>query len=469
MQWGFRKSVHQNDKLVEGTSKYLNNPYMLNENADHKAHHPESEHYSDSEHAQNLHKAFKDARRKMTPQEVSRNGSATEHHARHQSHMGFHDPTIGNSDNHSQSKLHKKLSGGPSAIPVDHTPKNHLEKTGTIKHASGHHVHVYHGIHPGKDESHTMKDMRHSGHADLQHMSRDMGSGIGHKHGAELKRAHELTHGKPHSEGHHYVHHYPKSGPKHGVVHFVHSKEKSYANANAAGTKLRPVNDKVHKDAAKHKDLSHREKMTMTHILNGKHNNSDNHHRDIHSDQKKHGLKHVAKELSKHIEHVHQHYHGSSRVHDAHVVSRSGGTYGGLVHGKHLEHPKKSGTPYGKAKVLPAGHKMANSMLNKHSLDKTAPNHPGASHVYNKEHDPHKHEGGSQHPMSAHKKRPVMTPVSQKRKDADVKHFTVDRPGMPGYRTISRSGSSADMPKHRKAMRGSGMYPEKGFQKKIPK
>ena len=61
MQWGFRKSVHQNEKLVEGTAKYLNNPYMLNENADHKAHHPESEHYSDSEHVQNLHKAFKDA------------------------------------------------------------------------------------------------------------------------------------------------------------------------------------------------------------------------------------------------------------------------------------------------------------------------------------------------------------------------------------------------------------------------
>jgi hypothetical protein len=40
---------------------------------------------------------------------------------------------------------------------------------------------------------------------------------------------------------------------------------------------------------------------------------------------------------------------------------------------------------------------------------------------------------------------------------------------MPGYRTISRSGSSADMPKHRKAMRGSGMFPKKGFQKKIPK
>ena len=179
----------------------------------------------------------------MTPQEVSRNGSASEHHARHQSHMGFHDPTIGNSDNHSQSKLMKTTNREPSANPEDHTPKNHLEKTGTIKHASGHHVHVYHGIHPGKDESHTMKDMRHSGHANLQHMSRDMGDGIGHKHGAELKRAHELTHGKPHSEGHHYVHHYPKSGPKHGVVHFVHSKEKSYANANAAGTKLRPVND----------------------------------------------------------------------------------------------------------------------------------------------------------------------------------------------------------------------------------
>lgn len=459
MEWGFRKSVNQNDKLVESVSKYMNNPYILNENADHKAHHPESEHYSDEQHAQNLHKAFKDARRKMTPQEVSKNGSASEHHARHQSHMGFHDPTIGNSDNHSQSKLHKTLSRGPSAKPVDHTPKNHLEKTGTIKHASGHHVHVYHGIHPGKDESHTMKDMRHSGHANLQHMSRDMGDGIDHKHASEIKRAHELTHGKPHSEGHHYVHHYPKSGPKHGVVHFVHSKEKSYANANAAGTKLRPVNDKVHKDAAKHGDLSHREKMTMTHILNGKHNNSDNHHRDIHSDQKKHGLKHVAKELSKHIEHVHQHYHGSSRVHDGHVVSRSGGTYGGLVHGKHN----------GKTKVLPSGHKLSHSMLNKHSLDKAAPNHPGASHVYNKEHDPHKHEGGSQHPMSAHKKRPVMTPVSQKRKDADVKGFHVDRPGMPGYRTISRSGSGPDQPKHRKAMRGSGMYPEKGFQKKIPK
>ena len=253
------------------------------------------------------------------------------------------------------------------------------------------------------------------------------------------------------------VHHYPKSGPKHGVVHFVHSKEKSYANANAAGTKLRPVNDKVHKDAAKHGDLSNREKMTMTHVLNGKHNNSDNHHRDIHSDQKKHGLKHVAKELSKHIEHVHQHYHGSSRSHDSHVVSRSGGTYGGLVHGKHN----------GKAKVLPAGHKLSHSILNKHSKDKAAPNHPGASHVYNKSHDPHKHEGGSQHPMSAHKKRPVMKPVDPKRKEADRKHFTVDRPGMPGYRTISRSGSSADMPKHKKSMRGSGMYPEKGFHKKL--
>ena len=363
----WQRPVNKNDKLVERVSKYMNNPYMLNENADHKAHHPESENYSDSEHASNLHKAFKDARRKMTPQEVSKNGSATEHHARHQSHMGFHDPTIGNSDNHSQSKLHKTLSRGPSAIPVDHTPKNHLEKTGTVKHASGHHAHVYHGIHPGKNESHTMKDMRHSGHADLQHKARDMESGIDHKHASELKRAHELTHGKPHSEGHHYVHHYPKSGPKHGVVHFVHSKEKSYANANAAGTKMRPVNDKVHKDASKHGDLSHREKMTMTHILNGKHNNSDNHHRDIHSDQKKHGLKHVAKELSKHIEHVHQHYHGSSRSHDSHVISRSGGTYGGLVHGKHN----------GNAKVLPSGHKLSHSMLNKHSLDKAAPNHPG--------------------------------------------------------------------------------------------
>ena len=445
MQWGFKKSVHKNDKLVESVSKYMNNPYMLNENADHKAHHPESEHYSDSEHASNLHKAFKDARRKMTPQEVSKNGSASEHHARHQKHMGFHDPTIGNSDNHSQSKLHKTLSSGPSAQKVEHTPKNHLEKTGTVKHASGHHAHVYHGIHPGKDESDTMKDMRHSGHANLQSMSRDMKNGIDHKHGSELKRAHELTHGKPHSEGHHYVHHYPKSGPKHGIVHFVHSKEKSYANANAAGTKLRPVNDKVHKDAAKHGDLSHREKMTMSHILNGKHNNSDNHHRDIHSDQKKHGLKHVAKELSK--------------SHDSHVVSRSGGTYGGLVHGKHN----------GQAKVLPAGHKLSHSMLNKHSLDKAAPNHPGASHVYNKSHDPHKHEGGSQHPMSAHKKRPVMTPVSQARKDSNIKGFHVDRPGMPGFRTVSRSGSGPDQPKNRKSMRGSGFLPPKGFQKKIPK
>ena len=453
MEWGFRKSVHKNDKLVEGVANYMNNPYMLNENADHKAHHPESEHYSDDQHASNLHKAFKDARRKMTSQEVSRNGSASEHHARHQGHMGFHDPTIGNSDNHSASKLHKTDSRG---FKVEHTPKNHLEKTGTIKHASGHHAHVYHGIHPGKDESDTQKDMRHSGHADLQSMSRDMGDGIDHKHGAELKRAHELTHGKPHSEGHHYVHHYPKSGPKHGVVHFVHSKEKSYANANAAGTKLRPVNDKVHKDAAKHGDLSHREKMTMSHILNGKHNNSDNHHRDIHSDQKKHGLKHVAKELSKHIEHVHQHYHGSSRVHDSHVVSRSGGTYGGLVHGKHN----------GKAKVLPAGHNLSHSILNKHSKDKTTNDHPVSSHVYNKSHDPHKHEGGSQLSMDAHKKRPVMTPVSQARKEIDRKNVTVSRPGMPGHRTISRSGSGMDQPKHRKAMRGSGMYPEKGFQKK---
>ena len=222
---------------------------------------------------------------------------------------------------------------------------------------------------------------------------------------------------------------------------------------------MRPVNDKVHKDAAKHGDLSHREKMTMTHILNGKHNNSDNHHRDIHSDQKKHGLKHVAKELSKHIEHVHQHYHGSSRVHDSHVISRSGGTYGGLVHGKHN----------GKAKVLPAGHNMSHSILNKHSKDKTSNDHPVASHVYNKSHDPHKHEGGSQLSMDAHKKRPVMTPVSQARKEIDRKNVTVSRPGMPGHRTISRSGSGPDQPKNRKAMRGSGMFPEKGFQKKIPK
>ena len=459
MQWGFRKSVHQNGKLVESTSKYLSNPYLLDESAEHRTHHPESEHYSDEQHVQNLHKAFKDARRKMTDKEHSRNGSAPEHFARHQKHMGFHDPTIGNSDNHSQSKLHKKLSGGPSAKPVDHTPKNHLEKTGTVKHESGHHGHIYHAIHPGKDESHTMKDMRHSGHANLQHMARDMGSGIDHKHASELKRAHELTHGKPHSEGHHYIHHYPKSGPKHGVVHFFHSKEKSYANANAAGTKMRPVNDKPHKSVANDKDLSHREKMHATHLINGKHNNSDNHHRDHAPEQKKHGLKHIVKAVAKHIEKVHQHYFGSTRKHDSHVVSRSGGTYGGLVQNKHNE----------KAKVLPAGHKLSGHILNKHSLDKTKKDHPVANHVFNKEHDPHKHEGGSQHPMSAHKKRPVMTPVSQKRKDADVKHFTVDRPGMPGYRTISRSGSSADMPKHRKAMRGSGMYPEKGFQKKIPK
>ena len=55
----WQRSVNKNDKLVESTSKYLNNPYILNENADHKAHHPESEHYSDGEHAQNLHKALK--------------------------------------------------------------------------------------------------------------------------------------------------------------------------------------------------------------------------------------------------------------------------------------------------------------------------------------------------------------------------------------------------------------------------
>ena len=90
-------------------------------------------------------------------------------------------------------------------------------------------------------------------------------------------------------------------------------------------------------------------------------------------------------------------------------------------------------------------------------------------YVYNKEHDPHKHEGGSQHPMSALKKRPVMTPVSKARKEIDRKNVTVSRPGMRGHRTISRSGSGPDQPKHRKAMRGSGMFPKKGFQKKIPK
>ena len=62
MQWGFRKSVHQNGKLVESTLKYLSNPYLLDESAEHRTHHPESEHYSDEQHAQNLHKAFKDAR-----------------------------------------------------------------------------------------------------------------------------------------------------------------------------------------------------------------------------------------------------------------------------------------------------------------------------------------------------------------------------------------------------------------------
>ena len=459
MQWGFRKSVHQNGKIVETASKYLNNPYLLDESAEHRTHHPESEGYSDEQHVQNLHKAFQDARRKMTPQEVSKNGSHTDHHARHQSHMGFHDPTIGNSDNHSQSKLHKTLSRTPGAQKVDHTPANHLEKTGTVKHESGHHGHVYHGIHPGKDESHTIKDMRHSGHANLHSMSRDMESGIDHKHGSELKRAHELTHGKPHSEGHHYIHHYPKSGPKHGVVHFFHSKEKSYANANAAGTKLRPVNDKPHKSVANDKDLSHREKMHATHLINGKHNNSDNHHRDHAPEQKKHGLKHIVKAVAKHIEKVHQHYFGSTRKHDSHVVSRSGGTYGGLVQGKHN----------GQSKVLPAGHKLSGHILNKHSKDKTAKDHPVANHVFNKEHDPHKHEGGSQHPMSAHKKRPVMTPVSQARKDANIKGFNVDRPGMPGHRTVSRSGSGPDQPKNRKSMRGSGFLPPKGFQKKIPK
>jgi hypothetical protein len=453
--------VNKNNKLVESVSKYLNNPYLLDESAEHKTHHPESEHYSDDQHAQNLHKAFKDARRKMTSQEVSKHGSGSDHHARHQKHMGFHDPTIGNSDNHSQSKLMKTTSSAPSARPVEHTPKNHLEKTGTIKHASGHHAHVYHGIHPGKDESHTIKDMRHSGHHNVQQIARDhemhKDMGIKPTHGAkELTKAHQLTHGKPHSEGHHYVHHYPKSGPKHGVVHFVHSKEKSYAGTNAQGTKMRPVNDKVHKGAAKHGDLSHREKMTMTHILNGKHNNSDNQHRDHAPDQKKHGLKHVAKELSKHIEHVHQHYHGSSRVHNSHVVSRSGGTYGGLVINKHK-----------KANVLPGGHALSHKILNNHSKDKTPVNHPVSSHVFNKSHDPHKHEGGAQLSMDAHKKRPVQTPVSQARKEVDRKGVTVDRPGMPGHRTVSARGSGPDQPKHRKSMRGSGMYPEKGFHKKL--
>ena len=60
MQWGFRKSVHQNGKLVESTSKYLRNPYILDESAEHRTHHPESEHYSDEQHVQNLHKAFKE-------------------------------------------------------------------------------------------------------------------------------------------------------------------------------------------------------------------------------------------------------------------------------------------------------------------------------------------------------------------------------------------------------------------------
>ena len=75
MQWGFRKSVHQNGKIVESASKYLNNPYLLDESAEHRTHHPESEGYSDEQHVQNLHKAFKDARRKMTDKEISRNGS----------------------------------------------------------------------------------------------------------------------------------------------------------------------------------------------------------------------------------------------------------------------------------------------------------------------------------------------------------------------------------------------------------
>ena len=458
MQWGFRKSVHQNGKLVESTSKYLNNPYLLDESAEHRTHHPESEGYSDEQHAQNLHKAFKDARRKMTPKEVSKHGSGRDHHLRHQNHMGFHDPTIGNSDNHSQSKLHKTHGTSPGSGKTEHTPKNHLEKTGTIKHASGHHAHVYHGIHPGKDQSDTHKDMMHSGHSDLQQIARDH-EHIKPKHSKEFSRAHELTHGKPHSEGHHFIHHYPKSGPKHGVVHFFHSKEKSYASTNNQRTKMRPVNDKPHKSVANDKDLSHREKMHVTHLLNGKHNNSDNQHRDHAPEQKKHGLKHIVKAVAKHIEKVHQHYFGSTRKHDSHVISRSGGTYGGLVHGKHN----------GKTKVLPAGHKMTHSILNKHSKDKTAKDHPVANHVFNKEHDPHKHEGGSQLSMDAHKKRPVMTPVSQARKEIDRKNVTVSRPGMPGHRTISRSGSGPDQPKHRKAMRGSGMYPEKGFQKKIPK
>ena len=31
----WQRSVNKNDKLVERVSKYMNNPYMLNENADH--------------------------------------------------------------------------------------------------------------------------------------------------------------------------------------------------------------------------------------------------------------------------------------------------------------------------------------------------------------------------------------------------------------------------------------------------
>ena len=42
MKWGFRKSVNKNDKLVESVAKYMNNPYNLTEEIEHR--HDENKH-----------------------------------------------------------------------------------------------------------------------------------------------------------------------------------------------------------------------------------------------------------------------------------------------------------------------------------------------------------------------------------------------------------------------------------------
>ena len=71
MQWGFRKSVHKNDKLVESTSKYLNNPYNLTEEMEHK--HQDVKHGEMATHKHLLadihkkHQAFAKKQAKLPP------------------------------------------------------------------------------------------------------------------------------------------------------------------------------------------------------------------------------------------------------------------------------------------------------------------------------------------------------------------------------------------------------------------